>query len=140
MCKIAEWIVLLFLVACSFSDWKRKEIPLFFLLIMSAVVVLLAICCNTESIWSLLGGVLIGILFFVISKCTKEAIGYGDSWIILLLGVDLGGFQVLQLMFVASLAAGICSLFFMWRCHWKRNVTIPFVPFLTVAYLGVMLL
>ena len=85
-----------------------------------------------------MGGIGIGILFFIVSKVTKEAIGYGDSWLILLLGLYLGASKVLQLLFAASLGAAVVSLFYLWKYHWKRNATLPFVPFLVLAYLGVM--
>ena len=140
MCKIADVILLILLGACALIDWRKRELPLALLLITSVAVVVLFLFCNTESVISRLGGMLIGALFFGISKWTKEAIGYGDSWLILLLGIYLGSRKLLQVLFVASLAAGLCSLFFLWKRRWKRSATIPFVPFLTAAYMGVVFL
>ena len=140
MCKIVDGIVLTLLGACALSDWRRREIPLLLLLITSVIVVVLSIFCKTERVGSILGGALIGVVFFCISKCTKEAVGYGDSWLILLLGINLGVRKLLQVLFAASLAAGIYSLLCLWKHHWKRSATIPFVPFLTAAYMGVVFL
>lgn len=138
MCRVGDIFVLILLAICSFKDLKKREIPISLLIIMSIGVLVLSICCNTEPLWSRGSGLLLGIIFFIISKCTKEAVGYGDSWLILILGTHLGLFKVIQLLFFASLAVGVCSLFFLWRHQWKRSATIPFVPFLLIAYTGVM--
>jgi leader peptidase (prepilin peptidase)/N-methyltransferase len=140
MCQIADWMVLALLVACAICDWKWREIPLYLLIVMSVDVLILAIGCGGLRLGLRLGGALVGVLFFLIGKCTKEAIGYGDSWLMLLLGVYLGAMQLLQLLFIASVVAGIMSLFFLWKKRWKKTVAIPFVPFLVVGYLGVVFL
>lgn len=140
MCQIADWMVLALLVACAICDWKWREIPLYLLIVMSVDVLILAIGCGGLRLGLRLGGALVGVLFFLIGKCTKEAIGYGDSWLMLLLGVYLGAMQLLQLLLIASVVAGIMSLFFLWKKRWKKTVAIPFVPFLVVGYLGVVFL
>lgn len=134
MCKIAEGIMLAFLIGCSVSDWRRKAIPLWLLVLFSIATLSLCILCQNSSIGQRAGGVALGLVFFAISKCTKEALGYGDSWMILLLGIWLGGTRLLQLLFAASLISGMASLFLLWRRGWKRKETIPFVPFLALAY------
>lgn len=140
MREIANGVILAFLVILAILDWRKKEIPVVLMLIMSGAVVAFTVFCRTESVRSSAAGAGVGLLLFIISKCTKEAIGYGDSWLILLLGVYLGGLRVVQVMFAASLLSAVCSLFYLWKCHWKRSATIPFVPFLAIAYLGDMLL
>ena len=139
MCEIADWIVLFLLVVASVIDWRKREIPLWLLVSMSASVLVFAIYCKDINIWYRLTGVAFGVLFFFVSKVTKESIGYGDSWLILLLGAHLGIFQVLQALFAASLVAVVFAVFYLWKCKWKRDATLPFVPFLTIGYLGVML-
>ena len=140
MCKIADWIVCVMLGVCSVSDWKTKEIPVIWLVIMSIVIGILTVLCNAVSIRLRIGGVLLGMLFLLISKCTKEAIGYADSWLVLLLGLYAGGLQTMHVLFGASLLAAICSIFHLWRHHWKRSATLPFVPFLAISYLGAIVL
>ena len=127
MCEIADLLVLAMLIACSYSDARKKTMPVYLLIIFSAVVGGVALLCKDISIQTRLGGGLLGLFFLLASKCSKEAIGYGDSWIILLLGVQMGGM-------------GAVSLVFLWKHHWKRNMTLPFVPFLTISYIGAMIL
>lgn len=140
MCKIADVIVLALLAICGVSDWKKKTIPILYLLILSVTVVISSFLCTDVSIEHRIGGVLLGIFFLIVSKCTREAIGYGDSWLILFLGLQLGYLQAIGVLFVASMFAAVASLFFLWRCRWRRNSTLPFVPFLTIAYLAVVVL
>lgn len=138
MCKIADGVVWILLVVAGVMDWRKKELPLWFLGGMSLIISILALCCKDISLWQRVTGVCFGFVFFLISKVTKEAIGYGDSWLILLLGIHLGITGVLQVLFAASLFAAIYALFYLWVRKWNRNATLPFVPFLAVAYLGVL--
>lgn len=140
MCKIADWIVLLLLGMCSVSDCKKRTIPVTLLIILSVAVTVFALICDGISMRLRVGGALMGILFLLISKCTKEAIGYGDSWLILLLGIHMGYLRAIGVLFAASLLAGIASLFFLWKCNWKKTATLPFVPFLSISFLGAILL
>ena len=140
MCEIADLLVLAMLIACSYSDARKKTMPVYLLIIFSAVVGGVALLCKDISIQTRLGGGLLGLFFLLASKCSKEAIGYGDSWIILLLGVQMGCMRALGVLFAASILAGAVSLVFLWKHHWKRNMTLPFVPFLTISYIGAMIL
>lgn len=140
MCKIADGAVLMMLIGLAVLDWRKKEIPVFLLIFMNVIVVGISIFCQTESVWSRVGGLAIGIVLLIISKCTREAIGYGDSWLILILGIYVGALRMLQILFAASLLSAVCSLFYLWKRHWKKKETIPFVPFLALAYLGEMIL
>lgn len=140
MCKIEDLLVWFMLLLCGIRDWRKREIPTLWLIIMSVVIGILLLCFGRNMLISRVTGGLLGVLLFLISKWTKEAIGYGDSWLILLLGVYLGGFKTLQLLFFASVIAGVFALIYLWKRKWKKNITIPFVPFMTVAYLGVVFL
>ena len=98
-----------------------------------------AFLLKRNSLLSILGGIAIGLFFVYLSYITEEKIGYGDSWLIGILGVYLGGTELLELMLIASLAASVCSLGYC-ACHgWNRNHTLPFIPFMLVAFVGVLL-
>lgn len=137
MCKIEDFVIFIFLILCSVSDIYCKKIPTVLLQIMSVVILAFGVLLKKPDMLELLGGIAIGILFFVISKYTGEAIGYGDSWLISLMGIYLGGIHLLEVIATAFFLAGVVSFVGMIWKHWKRTVTIPFVPFLTIAYLGV---
>lgn len=140
MCKIVEWFMLILFIVGSIYDWRKREIPILLLVVMSAVTAITVFVSDGVNLALRIVGGLMGFVFLFISKCTKEAIGYADSWIILLLGVQLGFRRAIQLLFGASLLAAIFSLFLIFICRWKRRATLPFIPFLTISYLGVMVL
>ena len=126
------------LLVASWGDWKRKEISVRILLLMTVLASVKAIFFS-EKFLEVILGLVIGIGFLLISKWTEEQIGYGDSWLILILGVYVGFEKLLILLFTASLGAALFSLIFCVIHKWNRNFTIPFVPFLAAAYVGVML-
>ncbi len=125
---------------CAVWDWKRREIPVWLLLTFQAVALGTAIFCSEETLESRVAAFGIGMLFFLISKITNQAIGYADSWIILSLGIYLGIKKLLLVLFVASFIAAMVSLVILWNRKWNRKDTIPFIPFLIFGYMGMILL
>lgn len=140
MCKIADLVVFVLLAVCSISDCRKKTIPYVLLLGLGVTVIAFGFLDNGVSLRMRMGGVMLGALFLFISKCTKEAIGYGDSWTFLFLGIHMGIMKVLGVVFIAAFMAAVFSVFFLWKYHWKRQTTLPFIPFLTISYLGAILL
>lgn len=140
MCKISEGVFLVWLMLCSLSDIRTKEIPIVLLIGMSAALFFFRLLSADRSVGAVACGVMIGGVFFLISKMTGEAIGYGDSWIILLLGAYLGGRELVVLLVAAFGGAGIFSLIGFAVKKQSRTWVIPFVPFLTAAYAGVVFL
>jgi leader peptidase (prepilin peptidase)/N-methyltransferase len=138
MCELAEWICFILLAIAAVIDWKKQEVPIWLLVFMSTTTIVFIIFCNDVNGWHRLAGAMLGSFFFVISKFTKEAVGYGDSWLMLILGVHFGFFRALQLLFIASVLAALFAIVCLWKCKWKRSATLPFVPFLAIAYIGVM--
>lgn len=140
MCKIVDWVMAVCMAAAGYQDWKTRQLPMWLLCLMSIVAAAARLFLIRELTWSAVGGVAVGLLFFGISKVTKEAVGYGDSWLVTILGMYLGGRRLLEVVLAATVLAGIFSLIFCVFRGWDRKRSIPFVPFLTVAYLGVVLL
>ena len=136
---LADGVMLGFLVYCGILDWKSREIPVWILTLYSAVSVVLTLVCREETWSSVAVGLCLGLIFLAISKLTKEAIGYADSWLITILGVYLGGQGLTWTLFLASFAAGILALVLLWKNKWKREGGLPFVPFLAVSFLVVVL-
>ena len=140
MCSVTDYIIMGFLTMAAWSDLRKKQIPLWLLLSMAACSIVFRCIWVENTVISTIGGIMIGLFFFVMSRITREAIGYGDSSLMLILGIYLGGMKLLQMVFVASVGASLFSIIFCMKQGWRRNSTIPFVPFLTAAYLGVILL
>lgn len=140
MCEMKDVFVLILLILCSVSDLRRRGVYTWILVAMSMLLLLFCVLHHQREISSIAGGVLVGGLFLLTSRWSKEAIGYADSWLILLLGGYLGMGRVLMLVTVAFFLAGIASLVGYISRRVKKSSTIPFIPFLTVAYVGVVFL
>lgn len=140
MCEIEHGLVAVLLGIIAYRDLRTKQISCLSLVLMAVLVLVLRMIFVEDSMWSTLGGVAVGISFFFISKYSRESVGYGDSWLILLLGIFLGGKMIMELVFVASFLAALYSIGYGFIRGWNRKNTIPFIPFLTLAYLGVVLL
>lgn len=67
-----------------------------------------------------------GVLFLLVSKVTEEAIGYGDSVAIMILGGYLGFWKVVGALAVAFFTSGVCSVILAFR---GRVKTMPFSLF-----------
>ena len=138
MCEIIDIVMLILLGIASWGDWKRREISVNLLSVMSVWAILSAFFTKRNTLWEVLGGVGIGLFFVFVSYITEEKIGYGDSWLIAVLGVYLGGKDVLELMLIASLSASFISLAYGMLRGWNRNRSLPFIPFMLLAFVGVL--
>ncbi|MEG0590677.1 MAG: prepilin peptidase, partial [Lachnospiraceae bacterium] len=65
-------------------------------------------------------------------------LGYGDSWMILLLGSFLGFWKLLSLLGIAFLLSGGMAALCIGKKKWNRKQALPFIPFLAVGYMMVL--
>lgn len=140
MCEIGNVLVAFVLGMVAYRDWRTKQISCLSIFAMAILVLVLRIVLVEDTVWSTLGGIAIGAVFFLISKCSKESVGYGDCFLILLLGIFVGGRTLVEIVLVAMLLTGLFSIGVCMVRGWKKNHTIPFAPFLTLAYIGVVFL
>lgn len=83
----------------------------------------------------LAGGIGVGALFLIVSRVTEEGIGYGDSWAVLILGIYLGIWELLETLAGAFLLLAAFSAVCMVVKKMSGKVRIPFLPFLAAGYL-----
>lgn len=133
------WI-LMWLTGCALIDIRKREIPVWILVLASAGIGIFRVLHweNNTAVW--IGGIVVGVVFLLVSRFTEEALGYGDSWIILLLGIYLGLWDVLWLLSIAFMLSGVVAAVVLFRHSWSRKAAFPFIPLLAVSYIGVMYL
>ncbi|MDD2978891.1 MAG: A24 family peptidase [Hespellia sp.] len=130
----------IFLVSLSILDIRYRQVPLWFLLTGGVFVVLSALVESPENTGLMIAGGVVGGIFLFISKITREAFGYGDSILIVILGAFLGMWNMFYLLILAFSLSGIFAICGMMLRKFARRTAFPFIPFLTLAYLGVILL
>lgn len=138
MWKIAEAAVLIFLGIAAIWDMRMRCVPIGYLLVGTVAVIVMQIGMENVE-WYLCGfGAMCGGIFLLISRCSKEGIGYGDSWMILNLGIFLGVWRLTVVLLTAFLGAAVAAVYGVASGKCGRKSRIPFLPFLLVGYVGVL--
>lgn len=128
------------LIVNTVLDFRKKEVSLIIAAIMGSYGILWRIFTVTEFSLDMVFGLLPGIISLFIAGITKESIGYGDGWILLALGISIGGRNMIIICMVALFAAGICAFILIVFFRKDRKYQIPFVPFILLGYLCMILL
>lgn len=81
-----------------------------------------------------LAGAAIGVVFLVVSKVTEEGLGYGDSLLILVLGIYLGFWNLLGVLLGAFLFSSLYAICALILKKYNRSTGYPFIPFLLLSY------
>lgn len=139
-CPVSHLICLAFLAGISVYDICFRKITTFSLVTGGLLAVFYGFA-QRETPWYLLAaGGAVGLLMVGLARITGEAVGYGDGWLVLVLGLYLGLWDLLTVLaaawFFLALAAGICLV----RKKWSRKTSIPMAPFLTAGFITLLLL
>ena len=143
--RMVDIFVLVILTGLSVSDIRNKKVSRKVLTLWGILTVFWKIVdfyqirvflekmeqTNVEDLVGICAGIGVGVLFLLVSK-VKEAIGYGDSVAIMILGGYLGFWKVVGVLAVAFFTSGVCSVILAFR---GRVKTMPFFPFLTLGYI-----
>ena len=134
--KIAKLAGLFFLGFGAAQDIKYQKISTKYLLAGSCAAILYRALFGRMhwSVW--VAGLGCGIVILMISKWSQEGIGYGDSWMILNMGIFLGIWNLLGMLMLAFLVAAMAAGAGLWSGKWKRTTRMSFYPFLLIGYLG----
>ena len=137
---LSEVVLLLFLFAAAFMDFRSGQLSLWFFLGAMAAGLLLRIIVGSISIKSLLLGIIPGAVLFLIALLTKQAIGYGDCLLLVVTGIFLGLTFTILLFLISLLFAGAASILLLAMKKRKRKEALAFAPFILASYVGVLLL
>ena len=127
-------LVLGLLSLCSLEDVKYRRLTVIYILMFGIVGVILHMFAPVCSIYSILWGMLLGIVLILISIATRGSLGLGDGILLVVTGVYLGGYGNLQLFLYGLLLSALCSLGLFVIKRKKRKDEIAFVPFLLLSY------
>lgn len=141
--------LLVYLAIESHRDIKEREISVKNTIWFAIIAILQkAGMCIFQSIdmtagaavLSLLMALLPGVLLLLLSRITRQAIGYGDGLLLLVCGLYLGGKEAGVLFVTGLLILFPISLGLLISGHAKRKTQLPFAPCLLAAYLLWLLL
>lgn len=133
--EISQMICLGILVIISVIDTKWRKIPV--CILAGMIIGALAYQCFwcKGDIVLIVGGIAVGGVFLIVSRITKEGMGYGDSLGILGLGIYLGLWKLLEILAGAFFLLALSGIFVLAAKRMSRKCALPFYPFLTAAYM-----
>lgn len=127
------------LLICAIQDMKYKQISVGFIGLGLLILLICAPFTNMLYIGDRILGFMIGAIVVFISKVTKGKIGMGDGLILCTTGVGLGLWRNLELFAYALFIAAIVSIILLTLRIVNRKHSLPFVPFLLLSYLVILI-
>ncbi len=132
---IIEIFLGVFLLICSASDIKNREIKPSVLVIFGMIATGLFIYFRPVGLFEEAAGVITGLVFVGLYFVTDEKIGLGDGLLMTVTGIFLGGRQNASLIMIAMMLSAVFSIIFLIMKKADRKTSFPFVPFIFAAYL-----
>lgn len=123
---------------CAWEDIRKKKVKMSLLAAVGAVAIAARLLEGWQNGENLVGQMALGILFLVLAACTK-AVGAADGVLICATGIFLGFYDNLLLVASAVFGAAVYALILIIWKKKSRKYEIPFIPFLFLAYLWVVL-
>ncbi|WP_026892635.1 prepilin peptidase [Lacrimispora aerotolerans] len=140
---ISKIVFTIFLVYSAFQDGRSKTISVW-LLFAAGTAGILFIIISGQGIGDRPLSCLIGLLMVGISRLSDGAIGEGDGWFFTVSGLFLNLLINLKLLVYGVFLSGfVCMgiyIFFRLKGNDVKKVTIPFLPFLLPAWIGLVML
>lgn len=135
-----EIVLFLFLAVCAVFDGFSRRVPLavVWLGILTAVCLRLNGAMGETSLMEAALSLIPGAGFFLLGFLTREKVGYGDGWALLMIGLFAGARRCFLILFVGLMAESAVAIVLLAIGKIKRDREIPFLPFLLLG-MGVVI-
>lgn len=124
----------------SLEDLRNKRLTVWILCLTGIVGVILHAVFQRGEYLSLLGGIAVGVIMIVVSLLSRGRVGLGDGLMLTVTGIYLGFEKNLVLFVLSQLLTACYALFLLVFRKKKGSYEIPFVPFMLIAYVGLLAL
>ena len=128
-------IILIFLLICALWDMKTKKLPAVWLyggLTWMEIYGIYQLICGQRKPGEIILSLLPGVICYLCARLTK-AVGEGDAWLILGMGLCFSLECVLEIVISAFFLSALGSIVLMIVKRNMKNKRIAFVPFLSCA-------
>ena len=127
-----EVLLFFFLGICAVFDGMEKKIPLavIWLGIITAIVLHIEGIIGDSSWWDMGMAVLPGMIFWMLSLVTYEKVGYGDGWMLVMIGLFTGLWKCFLILMVGLVSESLSVLVLLDFRRIYKDRQIPFSPFL----------
>lgn len=136
------WIeIFLFLILgiCAVVDGLRREIPIVAVWLGIVAAAILRFQGVIDGNWyvSVLS-VIPGAMFWMLSFITREKVGYGDGWMLIMIGLFVGLWKCFLILLIGLISESVAVLILLAVQRVSGDRRIPFAPFLMLG-MGVVL-
>lgn len=130
-----EIVLFLFLAVCAVFDGFSRQVPLavVWLGMLTAVGLHIGGAMGETSLMAGALSLIPGAGFFLLSFLTGEKVGYGDGWVLLMIGLFLGVYQCFLILLVGLAAESVVAIVLLVLRKIQRDREIPFLPFLLLG-------
>lgn len=135
-----EILLFCFLAVCAVFDGLQKQIPLAVVWLGMATAICLRMggVMQGVSLSSTALSLMPGVVFLLLGFVTREKVGYGDGWVLLMIGLFLDLPRCFLILLAGLLIESTVALVLLVFRKIRRDKEIPFCPFLLLG-MGVML-
>lgn len=130
-----EIFLFLFLGICAVFDGLKRQIPLIvvWMGMLTAVCLQIGGKMGETSIFSTTISLTPGMGFFLLSFLTREKVGYGDGWVLLMIGLFLGFYRCFLILLIGLVMESAVVVVMLALRKIERDREIPFSPFLLLG-------
>ena len=128
-------VIVVFLIPCAITDLKSKTIPIWWTVVFGISAMIYQIFWKKQKLEAILFSMIIGVTLLVAAKISNQRIGYGDGIIFLILGLWIGFWDGISLLFFSLILSSIISVYLIIVRRKGRDYRIPFIPFVTAGYI-----
>ena len=123
----------------SVEDIRKKTIPVIPLMIWGIVGVVQHLIYGRIDSYSMVAGVVPGIVAYMLSVATHEKIGKGDALLLIVTGIYMGFWMNMFMLWMGLILAAIVGVATMASFKKLKNNELPFVPFLSLSCLIIII-
>ena len=128
-------IVIAMLAIESISDIRTQTVSLIRLIAFALLGLTINYCMKYQSMWSVVGGLVVGIVLLGYALLSKGSVGIGDGVVFLCLGIFLGLSNNLRLLFFSLIVAAVAGGVYAIVTKKGIKAKIPFIPCILVAFI-----
>lgn len=141
---IIKWMLhSIMLCVCSVEDWREKKVSLWKIAVYAGLALgygILEVILFGEriDIWltqRILGSIP-GIVLLLLGKLSKEAIGYGDGFLVVIIGMSMGFWEGMGSLLTAFFGIFVAAGYIFMKEKRSKGREIAFVPFLLMGMAG----
>ena len=130
-----EIFLFLFLGICAVCDGVEKEIPLAVVWagIIAAIILHVQGLAGDRSWLAVATSILPGVMFWMLSFVTGEKVGYGDGWMLVMIGLFTGLWKCFLILLIGLVSESLLVLMLLAVRKISKDRQIPFAPFLLLG-------